>query len=366
MRVAVLVPAVLCALLLTSTTALAQAPRGKNQRMLCGCASSRFLTRGVVTLDGTNMLPAWLHGETHIDGFAKDENGKLAATTLPIAVHEFPVDNATPGAARLVQVTSTGTGAGFLGMVRPGDLSPKDVVTVTLAGEWVPNTGAGPRLTALWLAPVEERERKDCGPWTTARIAFELHEGSVAVDGFLIRDGRTGRQSLVDARHAGAFGIGRVEVCDHGFDVADTELLEIVPLSSSWGRGELWSFALDPVRDPERQSDPRRIAAPKSADDDLLDTAFPVPGTPTKPYSMVSVGGMWTLSAAGGLLCGSIGFLFWRFKRRRMETVTCSSCNARIPVDVLDEKTDGFFCPSCGTAGLWKGKGRVDVDVTRL
>ncbi|MDP2340306.1 MAG: hypothetical protein Q8O67_05065 [Deltaproteobacteria bacterium] len=347
--------------LLTSTSAFAQ---GKNARMLCGCASSRFLTRGAVTLDANTSLGAWIHGETHIDGFTKDEKGKLTtSTTLPFSVHEFSVDNATPGAARLVQVTASGAGSGWLGMVRPGDLSPKDVVTVTFAGAGgASKVGAGPQLTALWLAPVEERERKDCGPWITARLAFELKEGSPAVDGFLIRDGRTGRQSLVDARHAGAFGIGRVDVCDHGFEIEDTELIEIVPLSSSWGRGDPWSYALD----MNGERDPRRIASPKSADEDLLDTAFPVPGTPTKPYSMMSVGGMWTLSAAGGLLCGAIGFLFWRFKRRRMETITCASCHAKIPVDVLDEKTDGFFCPACGTAGLWKGKGRVDVDVTRL
>lgn len=356
-------PFFLCvAVLLTSTTALSQARPKGNQRMLCGCASSRFLARGAVTLDARNALPAWLHGETHIDGFAKNEAGKLVTTTLPIAVTEFAVDDATPGAARLVQVTAQGSGTGFLGMVRPGDLSPKDVVTVTLAGTAAAATGAPPRLSAVWLAPVEERERKDCGPWTTARLAFELDEGSPAVDAFLIRDGRTGRQSLVDARHAGAFGIGRVEVCDHGFALEDTELLEIVPLSSSWGRGEPWSWALD----PQGQADPRRIAVPKSADDDLVDSAFPVPGLPTKPISLLSVGGMWILPAAGGVLCGAIGFLFWRFKRRRMETVSCSSCHARIPVDMLDEKTDGFFCPSCGTAGLWKGKGDVDVDVTRL
>ena len=26
------------------------------------------------------------------------------------------------------------------------------------------------------------------------------------------------------------------------------------------------------------------------------------------------------------------------------------------PVDTLDPKTDGFFCPSCGASGFWKGK----------
>jgi predicted RNA-binding Zn-ribbon protein involved in translation (DUF1610 family) len=361
MRV-VLVLALLLTSLFLASGALAQ---GKNARMLCGCASSRFLTRGVVNLDASTTLGAWIHGETHIDGFVKDDAGKLVtSSSLPFNVFEFAVDNATPGAARLVKVSSSGHAAGWLGMVRPGDLSPKDVVTVTFADTWVPQDSAAvPQLTALWLAPVEERERKDCGPWTTARIAFELKEGSVAVDGFLIRDGRTGRQALVDARHAGAFGIGRVDVCDHGFAIEDTELIEIVPVSSSWGRAEMWSYALDTAPGPaggRGERDPRRIAFPKSADEDLLDTAFPVPGTPTKPYSMVSVGGMWTLSAAGCLVCGCVGFLFWRFKRRRMETVVCTSCHAKIPLDVLDEKTDGFFCPSCGTAGVWKGK------VTRL
>ncbi len=357
--------ALLCALL-TSTSVLAQSPtgvpRGKNQRTLCGCATSRFLTHGAVTLDATHALSAWLHGETSLSGFA-NVDGKLVGQSLPMSVQELPVEHAAASGSRLVKVTSTGTGAGLVGLVRPNETSPKDVVTTTFAGPAVDQAaGPPPLLTMLWLAPVEERERKDCGPWTTARLAFELREGSPAVDAFLIRDGRTGEQSLVDARHAGAFGIGRVDVCDHGFALGHTELLEIVPVSSSWGRGEPWVFALD----PSGQLDPRRIGAPTSADEDLLDTAFPVPGTPTKPYSMMSVGGMWTLSAAGGLLAGCVGFLFWRFKRRRLETITCSSCHARIPVDVLDEKTDGFFCPVCGAAGIWKAKGRVDVDVTSL
>ena len=361
MRVALWV----CALMATSTAQAQGVPQGKNQRMLCGCASSRFLDRGPLILDASRSASAWLHGESHVDAFTKNAEGKLVTTTLPLRVQEFAVDNAAPGAARLVMVTSLATvpTPGFLGMVRPGDLSPRDVVTVNLTSPWIATeVGAAPRLTALWLAPLQSRERKDCGPWNTARIAFELEQGSPAVQGFLIRDGRTGRQSLVDARHAGAFGLGRVEVCDHGFAFDDTELVEIVPMSSSWGQGDKWVFVLD--RDGQR--DPRRLLVPASADEDLIDTAFPVPGTPGRAYSLVSVGGMWMMSAALGLLCGCVGFLFWRFKRRRMETVVCLSCHALIPVDVLDEKTDGFFCPSCGTAGLWKAKGGSAVAVTRL
>ena len=52
-------------------------------------------------------------------------------------------------------------------------------------------------------------------------------------------------------------------------------------------------------------------------------------------------------------------------RRRRLAEVICSSCQRGVPIDVLDEKTDGFFCPHCGASGMWKGR-RVDVDVTRL
>ena len=62
---------------------------------------------------------------------------------------------------------------------------------------------------------------------------------------------------------------------------------------------------------------------------------------------------MLALTAAGYHLASITAFL-------------CVLCHALIPVDVLDEKTDGFFCPSCGTAGLWKAKGGSAVAVTRL
>lgn len=341
--------------------------KSKETPLLCGCASSRFLRRGPITLDGATVLPAWLHGAAHIDGFTKDENGKMVSTSLPVETVEFAVDDATEGPSRFVQVTSTGMGEGMLGIMRSGDLAPRDVVTASLRVPGVASSSAAaasvPRLTALWLAPPEGRERRGCGTYLTARVAHELVVGSPVVEAYLVKDIKTGAQSLVDARHAGAFGIGRVDVCDHGFPLATTtQTLEVTPLSAAWGRGEPWTF----THDGQGKVDVQRVSSPTTADADLLKTTFPVPGTPTKPYSMLSVGGLWVMSAVGGGVAGVIGFLFWRFKKRRMQDIRCSQCNARIPVDVLDDKLDGFFCPSCGTAGIWKGKGRVDVDVTRL
>lgn len=343
----------------------------KMSALLCGCASSRFLTRGTVTLDGSTVLPAWLHGAAHIDGFTKDEAGKLVSTTLPTATVELPVDDATASASRFVHVTSTGTGDGLLGIVRPGDTSPRDVVIASLRPPVTASTTTGtgaPQLKALWLAPPESRDRRGCGSYLTERIAFELDEESPAIEAFLVKDTQTGAQSLVDARHAGAFGIGRVDVCDHGFPLsATTQTLEITPLSATWGRGAPWTVQHAGLQATEEALvDVKRISSPATADEDLIAMPFPVPGTPTKPYSMLSVGGVWVISAGVGGVAGVIGFLFWRFKKRRMETIRCSQCQAKIPVDVLDDKVDGFFCPSCGTAGIWKGKGRVDVDVTRL
>jgi DNA-directed RNA polymerase subunit RPC12/RpoP len=79
----------------------------------------------------------------------------------------------------------------------------------------------------------------------------------------------------------------------------------------------------------------------------------------------MSVGGFWILLALTGLVASLLGFVVWRLKRRRLAEVVCASCRRGVPIDVLDEKTDGFFCPHCGASGMWKGR-RVDVDVTQL
>jgi predicted RNA-binding Zn-ribbon protein involved in translation (DUF1610 family) len=218
-------------------------------------------------------------------------------------------------------------------------------------------------LDALWLASPEHRERRDCGAWSTMRTAFSLREGSVAVEAFDVRDVDTGERRLLDARHVGAFGLGEVPACHHGFPLStSTQTLEIVPVSASGVRGAPWVLR----HDGHGLVDVVRVSSPPDADAELIASPLPQPGRPQQKFSWVSVGGMWILSALLGLVCGVIGFLFWRFKKRRMHDVRCAACGAAIPVDVLDDKTDGFFCPACGKAGVWKGRRRVDVDSTRL
>ncbi|MBM4281807.1 MAG: hypothetical protein FJ137_13960 [Deltaproteobacteria bacterium] len=199
--------------------------------------------------------------------------------------------------------------------------------------------------------------------WTTTRTALQLREGSAAVEAFAVRDVDTGVNQLVDARHVGAFGLGEVPACRHGFSLSSSpQTLELVPVGAGGARGEPWVLR----HDGQGLIDVVRVASPASADADLIAGPLPVPGHERRAFSWVSVGGMWTLSALLGLLCGVVGFLFWRFKRRRVQDVRCAACHAAIPVDVLDDRTDGFFCPACGTAGVWKGRRGVDVDVTRL
>jgi len=346
-----------------SGTSAADAPAIRkpktNQRVLCGCASSRFLGVKGPTAIGAGTHGAWLHGEAAIGAFAAADNGKLAPSTLPFAVD---VDaRGTGGASRLVKLRATGEGSGLLGITRPGDPGPRDVATVTLAPS-SSSSSSPPALQALWLEPAEARERRDCGPWLTQRIAFELVPGSAPVDAFLVTDVDSGERTLVDARHAGAFGIGRVEVCDHGFRVQNRpQRLEIAPVSSTGATGLAWGFA----HDGTGTTPVTRLATPPTADPGQLDAPYPVPGAADRRFSWVSVGGFWILLVVTGVVASVLGFIAWRLKRRRLAEVICSSCQRGVPIDVLDEKTDGFFCPHCGASGMWKGR-RVDVDVTRL
>jgi predicted RNA-binding Zn-ribbon protein involved in translation (DUF1610 family) len=341
--------------------------------VLCGCASSRFLARGDVAIDGDSSVSAWLHGGARIEAFTRDAAGTLAATTLPTTSKREPflvggdAQTASEGEAgdALVHVFGSGDGRGFLGVVKPRERTPRDVlgVSVTSASDGVADDTRAPVLDALWLAAPERRERRDCGAWSTMRTAFFVREGSVAVEAFDIRDVDTGERRLVDARHVGAFGLGEVPACRHGFALStSTQTLEVVPVSAAGVRGAPWVLR----HDGQGLVDVVRVSSPPEAEAELISLPLPQPGQPLRRFSWLSVGGVWILSAVLGLACGVVGFLFWRFKKRRMHDVRCANCNAAIPLDVLDEKTDGFFCPACGKAGVWKGRRRVDVDVTQL
>jgi len=338
-----------------------KAPKArKPSALLCGCASSRFLVkeRGAVVV-GDGSVAAWLHGESRLAGY-KAEGGAVTPQDLPFV---FDIDErSTGGASRLVKLRATGAAQGELGISRRGEERPRDLLSATLTpGAAAPATAA-PSLKGLWLEPVEARERRDCGAWLTQRVAFQLTEGSAAVDAFVVTDLESGAVTVVDARHVGAFGIGRVDVCDHGVAVSNRPgRLQVQPMSSLGAVGEAWAFA----HDGTGTTPVTREAWPKGADEDLLKDPYPTPGEPTSRFSWLSVGGMWILLPLTGLVAMTLAYIAWRLKRRRIAEVVCASCHKTVSVDVLDERTDGFFCPHCGASGMWKGN-RVDFNVTRL
>jgi hypothetical protein len=333
----------------------------KPNALLCGCASSRFLgtkVRGPAAV-GVNTHAAWLHGETRIDGFTNTD-GKLAPAEAPFAVDAD--ERGTGGASRLIRVRATGDGSFDLGIMRRSDSQPRDVLSAALSPSATAPSSTPPQVTAMWLEPVEARDRRDCGAWLTQRLAFELAPGSSPIDAFAVTDLDSGAVTLVDARHVGAFGIGRVGVCDHGFGTLNApQRLEVAPVSALGGTGAPWGFA----HDGSGSTPVTRLSSPSSADSQKLETPYPMPGEAPFRFSWLSVGGMWILLPATGILAALLAFIAWRLTRRRMAEVVCASCNRSVPVDVLDHKTDGFFCPHCGATGMWKGN-RVDVDVTRL
>jgi predicted RNA-binding Zn-ribbon protein involved in translation (DUF1610 family) len=338
----------------------ARAPVG-NRRVLCGCASSRFLGMKGPTVVGSATHGAWLHGEASVAGYARGDDGALAEASLPYALDVDP--RGTGGASRLATIRATGDGAGLLGIRRQQDPTPRDVATVTLStATTTASATTAPALRALWLEPPETRERRDCGPWRTQRLAFETAQGSVSVEGFVVTDLDTGAQSLVDARHVGAFGIGRVDVCDHGVVVAaQPQRLSIAPVSATGATGLAWEFS----HDGTSATPVARLSTPSTADADTIDTPYPVPGIDTQRFSWRSVGGLWILIIVVGVVASLVGFVGWRLKRRRLAEIECVSCHRSVAIDVLDQRTDGFFCPHCGVSGVWKGHDG-DVRVTSL
>lgn len=356
-----------------------QAPK-VNPRVQCGCPASRLLARGPQVLDGQGTLSAWLHDGARLEAFAQDEvnKQKLHGVDAPVAIEEFagfgehmPVATSS----RMVRARATGALAAgtFLGVLRASDVAPRDVVAISGPGSpQAPPPGAAPALKALWLAPLEERERPGCGAWLTHRVAFELVDGTAtaptapsAPEAFLVTDQRTGSVALVDARFAGVFGFGRVEVCEQGIAFAPGEAtrIEVRPVSSSFGIGAPWSFSSDGTG----TTDPTRASSPPSADAARILEPFPVPGQETaagpsyKEVAIFVMGGGVTLAIVFAL----VTWVIIPARRRRMQDFPCPTCGQKIPVDTLDPKTDGFFCPGCGASGFWKGKGPV-VDVKSL
>jgi hypothetical protein len=103
-------------------------PAPKLNPVLCGCASSRFLSRGDVVVDGDSTVSAWLHGGARIDAFERDASGALQPTTLPLTTKREAA-SASDGDA-LVHTGGAGAGKGFLGVVKAHELTPRVVVAV--------------------------------------------------------------------------------------------------------------------------------------------------------------------------------------------------------------------------------------------
>lgn len=348
-----------------ASPAQAQAP--KNPRVTCGCPSPRLLGRGPAVLDDTGTVTAWLHDGARLEPFLQDavNKQKLSAVDAPVELEEFAsFGDGTPvgTASRLVRVRATaplepGT---FLGVMRKSDVAPRDVVAISGAGASnSPPPGPPPAVTALWLAPLEQRERNGCGAWLTHMVAFEVADGSPAPEAFLVRNLASDAVALVDARAAGAYGLGRVEVCEQGmpFEGRVPTEIEVRPVSASFGVGAPWRFRSDGTG----TTDLTRLSSPPGADPARILEPFPVPGEddrrgPTTKEIAAAVMG----TVVGG--AGILALVFWVIipaRRRRLKDVRCPACGKDIPVDTLDPKSDGFFCPSCGASGIWKGEAKV-------
>ena len=334
-----------------------------NPRTACGCPSPRLLQRGPAILDDKGAVSAWLHDGAELQVFQQDPVDKQKLTPVddaPIAVDSLGDD------ARFVRVHATGplSPGAYLGIMRNHDTSPRDVVAISGSGG-SPAVGPAPSLKALWLAPLEARERAACGSWLTYRIAFELNEGSPQPEAFLVEDAHTGKKALVDARYAGVYGLGRVELCEQGiaFAAGSPTHIMVTPVSSSFGQGDAWRFDSDGTG----QTDLTRTQSPPSADRGRLEDPFPVPGADDHrgPTLKALAVGIMSVAVGGAAVIALLVWVVIPMRRRRMADIQCPSCAKKVPYDALDKETDGFFCPSCGAAGFWKGA-KVSVDATRL
>lgn len=339
----------------------------KNPRMSCGCTAPRLLGRGPVVLDERGTVSAWLHDGARLEVFSQDlvNKQRLTAVDAPVLVEEFDdfgEGSTVPTTSRLVRARATAPLAAgtFLGVLRKSDLVPRDVVAVAGSGATErPAASAAPRIKALWLAPLERRDRAGCDAWLTHRLAFELEEGSPSPEAFLVRDRTGGGVALVDARHVGAFGLGLVEVCEQGLPLSPgvaTEL-EVQPVSAGFGVGDVWRFSSDGTGN----TDLARLAIPPGADAGRIADPFPVPGEEdlrgpgTKEVAAAVMGGVVGLAGLAALIL----WVVIPARRRRMKEIRCPGCGKDIPYDALDPKTDGFFCPACGSSGAWKGDAQL-------
>lgn len=347
--------------------AKAKPPLGpkKSPRVLCGCPTARFLERAATG----GAVPVWLHDGAHVDTFVRDaaKPGRVLASDTPPTVEELPVaGEPVPSQSRLARVRAPEGFLGFLGILRTNETLPKDVLDLSKGAPSAGTAPAAPRLRALWLKPLEERDRPGCGNYLTHQVAFEPGDGSAELAALLVRDVANNTTALVDVRFAGVYGLGRIDVCEQGMPLlaGAPTTLEVRPVSTSLAVGEAWSFTSDGAGVVA----PARASVPPEADRDRIEDPFPVPGEdegrgPTLKMISVAVMGV---AVAGAAVAALVAWVIIPIRRRRMKDVRCTACGKEIPVDTLDDKTDGFFCPSCGAAGFWKGKRGDEVGVHKL
>lgn len=334
----------------------------------CACPQPRLLARGSVVLDGATTASAWLHQDAILAPFSFAQPGAPAAgVDAPILQQVFdpsPYGAPVPSSGALVRASAGGAYDGelLLGVLRKKEKTPKDVVRARLApttdAPAMPPPGAAPSLKALWLAPLEERNRPGCGAFLTHLVAYETHEGSAPVEGFVVvaEQGGARTAAVVDVRMAQTFGVGRVEACGEGLPLAPgaAKVLEVRPVSALHGVGDAWRFA----DDGSGRADPARDGAlPPTADAALAASPFPRPGQDEGPELLlkeIAASVMGGLVALAAVVAGFYAFVKPR-RKRMLKEFPCPACGRPIPIDLKDPDTDGVMCPSCGAASVWKG-----------
>jgi hypothetical protein len=311
----------------------------------CGCATSRFLTTDARTLATDDGAALWLHG--------RDQLIDVGDNTI---VHEEP-----GGRSRLMRLRSQQQPPPQPGILRPSDKVAREVLLpAPVAAQSAPPS----YVAAMWLSPLEVQARPSCAvePVTSHRLAVQ-GDGIERIVAFRITN--KDQTTLVDARHIGAFGIGAMDVCGHGVDVEARVATEftITPIDIDGHVGASWRFGSDGMGGV-----PQRLESPLGRDEDLLSAPFPSPtdgGVQAVAQKKMSTVVMAT-TLGGALLVAFAAWIIIPARRRRMTTIACPSCRTAIPFDALDPGTDGFFCPRCGAAGVWTGRGKHAAQASLL
>jgi DNA-directed RNA polymerase subunit RPC12/RpoP len=319
----------------------------KNPRVLCGCPSARLLVDKHPPPEGVPELAAWLYDGAHVEGFAQ-EGASLTSSGALLSVEPFAVAGIPQ--PDLVRVRAASDDDSFvLGLLKPHEKQPRDTARIA-ARKAHPVVDHGPPvLKAAWLAPLEQRERTGCGTQLTQLLAFEAAPGSPPVAAWIVT--RDGTSTVVDERFASAFGLGRIDVCAQGMELSPSDnTIEVRPVSAQFVVGEPWRFSSSGT------DDPKLLAMPASADSTRAHDPFPRPnvddGHPLRLKVIVTE--LMGLIFAFVVVAALVVFVVLPRRRRRMREVVCTSCGKAVPIDELDPKTDGYFCPACGGSVIQK------------